>query len=229
MTAMSAEGHPAQDRTARASTETEPQGLDLQCVELPVSGLPEGPAAGSLAARLRDLVGVSKVIASPITERAVVLFDPGAIGIDRIILAFEAEGLDVDRTLARWHLRVGGLTCARCARRIEDAVGHLPGVRAAIVNSATESLAVEFIPGQMDLEGVRAALYAQGFEPGPPPRRHRPRVKRSPRARPHLTEPSSREGDSPRPPPFGARLANRWGDGVSGGAFEPRRGGDEET
>jgi len=170
MTAMPPEGHPAQDRTARASTETEPQGLDLQCVEFSVSRLPDGPAGASLTARLSDLVGVSKVIANPITERAVVLFDPGAIGIDRIILAFEAGGFDVDRTLARWHLRVAGLTCAKCARRIEDAVGHLPGVRAAIVNGATESLTVEFIPGQTDLEGIRAALYAQGFDPALPPR-----------------------------------------------------------
>src|SRR6266545_5870750 len=59
--------------------------------------------------------------------------------------------------------------------------------------------------------------------------RHRPRVKRSPRARPHLTEPSSREGGSPmRSAPFEARLANRWGDEVSGGAFEGRRAGGEE-
>lgn len=164
MTVMPPEGHLPQERTSRASTETEPQRLDVECVELSVSGLPDGPAAASLAARLRDLVGVSKVIASPITERAVVLFDPEAISIDRILLAFEAEGLHADRPLARWHLGLAGLACARCARRIEDAVGHLPGVRAAIVNRATESLTVEFILGQTDLEAVRAALCAQGFD-----------------------------------------------------------------
>lgn len=32
-----------------------------------------------------------------------------------------------------------------------------------------------------------------------------------------------------RPPPFEGRLANRWGDGVSGGAFEGRLADGEEA
>jgi cation transport ATPase len=70
-----------------------------------------------------------------------------------------------DGIVARWYLRLAGLACARCARRIEDALGHVPGIWAAIVNRATESLTVEFMPGKTDLEAVRAALYAQGFHP----------------------------------------------------------------
>ena len=169
MTAMS-DGRLAQERTPRGAARPEPRRRDLHRLELSGSALLGGAEGASLATRLAGLSGVSTIIANPLTERAVVLFDPAAIGIDGIGAVFEAQGVDLDRTVARWHLPIAGLACARCAGRVEEAVGPLPGVRAAIVNGDAESLTVEFILGRTDLETVQATLLAQGFDHGRSPR-----------------------------------------------------------
>ena len=140
---------------------------DLQRVELAITRPAEGPAP-PLATGLRELPGVVSVNLNPVTERAVVLFDPAKVGVDDVVAAFEAEGLAPGHAIARWHLRLEGLKCATCVPRIEAAVARVPGVRAATVNLATESLTVEYLPSQVDLEAIRAAMIAHGCAPTPP-------------------------------------------------------------
>jgi len=41
-------------------------------------------------------------------------------------------------------VKISGMTCAACAKRIEKAVGKLEGVSQASVNFATEKLSVEY-------------------------------------------------------------------------------------
>jgi Cu+-exporting ATPase len=171
---MTTHGQSVQTSAASApAATTESQRPDLQRVELSIAGLPHGAAAAGLSARLRELAGVAAVNVNPVTERAVVLFDPAVISVDGIVRAFERDGLEVGHTIARWHLRVEGLKCASCVRRIEEAVGRVPGVRAATVNLAAESLTVEYLPRQVDLNGIREAVVAQGCDlgsaPSPPP------------------------------------------------------------
>lgn len=137
--------------------------VDLHRVEITGPGLFEPGAAGPLRGGLTGLSGVAQVIANPVTERVVVLFNPAAIGVDDIIGSLGTAGPRHDRLLARWHFRVAGLACPRCARRVEETLGVIPGVRAAIVNRTAESLTVEFVPGRTDLTAVQAALLAQGF------------------------------------------------------------------
>ena len=44
----------------------------------------------------------------------------------------------------RQSFRIEGMTCASCVRRVELAVGKVPGVKAASVNLATETADVTF-------------------------------------------------------------------------------------
>jgi Cu+-exporting ATPase len=68
---------------------------------------------------------------------------------------------------ARVDLAVHGMTCASCVGRVERAIRRVDGVTAASVNLATEQASVHYIPGQADLERVRAAVRDAGYEPGP--------------------------------------------------------------
>ena len=120
------------------------QRLALQRIELPVSGLAGGGAGAPLARRIERLPGVHEVVVNPITGRAVVVFDPGVVGTEELVHCLEEnEGIEVGRSLARWHLQVDGLTCGSCVQRIERAVERVPGVHGATVNVATSSLTVE--------------------------------------------------------------------------------------
>ncbi len=141
--------------------------LAAQRIEVGIRRLSCAGAAAPLAARIKRVPGVLEALVNPITERAVVVFDPGVVGAEEIVHQIaETEGADVGRSSARWHLQIGGVTCGSCVARIEKAVEAVSGVHAAIVNVATDSLTVEYTPRHTDLNTVRAVVKAEGFALG---------------------------------------------------------------
>ena len=65
---------------------------------------------------------------------------------------------------ARLDLRVSGMTCAGCVRRVERAAAAVPGVSEVTVNLATERAALTTTAG-FQLPALAAALAASGFPP----------------------------------------------------------------
>jgi len=60
-------------------------------------------------------------------------------------------------------LRIRGMTCAACVRRIEKKLGQLPGVRTATVNLAAQKATVEYDPRRVTLDAIRAAVVEAGY------------------------------------------------------------------
>ena len=145
--------------------------LEPQRLEIGLGGLACAGAAAPLASRIRKVPGVIDALVNPITERGVIVFDPGVVGAEELVhMIGKSENVDVGRSVARWHLQVGGVTCASCVSRIERAVEAVPGVHAAIVNVAADSLTVEYTPRHTDLDVVRRAVKGEGFELAAEPR-----------------------------------------------------------
>jgi Cu+-exporting ATPase len=59
---------------------------------------------------------------------------------------------------------VEGMTCAACVNRIERYLRKVEGVEEATVNLATKTATVRFDPERVDLERLRAAIEAAGYE-----------------------------------------------------------------
>src|SRR6266540_1044446 len=59
---------------------------------------------------------------------------------------------------------VEGMTCASCVNRIERYLRKVDGVVEANVNLATESASVRFDPARVDLDDLRSAVEAAGYE-----------------------------------------------------------------
>ena len=59
---------------------------------------------------------------------------------------------------------VEGMTCASCVNRIERYLRKTEGVTEANVNLATETASVRFDPAVVDLDGLRGAVEAAGYE-----------------------------------------------------------------
>jgi Cu+-exporting ATPase len=57
-------------------------------------------------------------------------------------------------------IKIGGMTCAACAMRIEKAVGRMDGVKSASVNLAAEKLSVEFDSEKTRLSDIIIPLNA---------------------------------------------------------------------
>ncbi len=68
--------------------------------------------------------------------------------------------------MATVNLAIGGMTCAACVRRVEQAVVSVPGVRSARISLATGQTTVEH-NGTTSLQALRAAVENIGysFEP----------------------------------------------------------------
>ena len=70
----------------------------------------------------------------------------------------------VETTPAGVRFPVEGMTCASCVNRIERFLRKTEGVVEANVNLATETASVRFDPGVVDLDGLRSAVEAAGYE-----------------------------------------------------------------
>ena len=64
---------------------------------------------------------------------------------------------------------VRGMHCAACVGKVEHALAAVAGVESANVNLATERATIAFDPAQTDLERLRAAVEAAGYELAAPP------------------------------------------------------------
>jgi Cu+-exporting ATPase len=60
-------------------------------------------------------------------------------------------------------LTIEGMTCASCSNFVEKALNRTPGVKSATVNLASEKATVEYLPGQVDRAGLKAAVEQAGY------------------------------------------------------------------
>ena len=75
-----------------------------------------------------------------------------------------------DGAAERVDLPVNGMSCAACARRIEQGLGRAPGVRKAGVNYATAKATVEYDPRQTGVRQLMDVVRDVGYEPAAPAR-----------------------------------------------------------
>src|SRR5437899_1241154 len=69
-----------------------------------------------------------------------------------------------DAACASTELSIEGMTCASCVRRVERALGRVPGVAAASVNLATERAVVTLEPASPAVaEDLVAAVEKAGY------------------------------------------------------------------
>ncbi|NCJ05377.1 heavy metal translocating P-type ATPase [Synechococcales cyanobacterium C] len=67
------------------------------------------------------------------------------------------------------HLSLTGMSCAACARRIEQTLQRVTGVATTTVNFALEQATVEYDPQVVDTKGLQAAIAAAGYGAEPLP------------------------------------------------------------
>jgi len=80
--------------------------------------------------------------------------------------ASSAGAASARRGLESVSFPVVGMSCATCARTIEKSLRRAPGVAAASVNLATETARVRYDPAKVDLDGLKAAVRAAGYDVG---------------------------------------------------------------
>ena len=113
-------------------------------ISLPVLGMTCANCALAIERALEKLPGVLEATVNLALEQAAVRYDPAAQPLSALVRAVEDAGYRV--VVERVELPIQGMTCANCARAIEQALASLEGVVSAGVNLATERATVEYVP-----------------------------------------------------------------------------------
>ncbi|MHB8576520.1 MAG: heavy metal translocating P-type ATPase, partial [Dehalococcoidia bacterium] len=141
--------------TERELNAVAPEGAACATAELSVGGMTCASCVNRVERKLKQVEGVESAAVNLATEQATVRFDPARTGIEELLKAVESAGYTA-RTRhieapaspvaaqPEVDLAIEGMTCASCVRRVERALGKVPGVATATVNLATERATVTF-------------------------------------------------------------------------------------
>jgi Cu+-exporting ATPase len=131
-------------------------------IDLPVTGMTCAGCAAGVEKALSGLDGVERANVNFAAGRATVLFAPRLVSVRDLVKTVRDAGYDV--AAAEADLPVEGLVCAGCARSVEKALLDLKGVVGAGVNLATGRAHVTYLPAEVGLEEIRAAVEKAGYK-----------------------------------------------------------------
>jgi len=130
-------------------------------ISLPITGMTCASCVRRVERTLGKVPGVAGASVNLATEQATVSYDPEQVRLADLEAAVEKAGYGVRREEVS--LPIAGMTCASCVRRVERALGKVPGVEAVEVNLATERATVDFYPGTASVADLRAAVEQAGY------------------------------------------------------------------
>lgn len=130
-------------------------------ITLNIQGMECAACAARVERQLKKIDGVTGVAVNFATEKATVNYDPGRVGVDKMVKAIIDLGYRVPTERA--DLKISGMTCAACAARVEKALSGLEGVLRANVNFAMERAAVEYNPGLISVADLKKAVAGAGY------------------------------------------------------------------
>ena len=119
---------------------------------------------------LKSLHGVASASVNFATSKAFVEYDPAALDEGSIRSRIEELGygaqLEAPAEKGRRPviILVGGMTCAACVRRVENALNSVPGVENASVNFATSRATITYSSRLADWPALRDAIEQAGYE-----------------------------------------------------------------
>ena len=130
---------------------------------IPVTGMTCTTCAATIEKGLAETSGVEQAKVNFASEKASIEYDPAKISLAKIKDTISELGYGA--ATKKSIFPVGGMTCASCVARVEQALSNVPGVISANVNLASEKATVEYIEGTEFAE-LRRAVKEAGYELG---------------------------------------------------------------
>jgi len=129
-----------------------------------ITGMTCTTCAATIEKGLSETPGVEQADVSFASEKASIKYDPTKVNLDKIKNTVSQLGYGV--ATKKSIFPVGGMTCASCVARVEEALSSVPGVISVSVNLASEKATVEYLEGT-ELADMRRAVKDAGYELGP--------------------------------------------------------------
>ncbi len=131
-------------------------------VIIKVGGMTCTNCASTIEKGLKSVPGVEEATVNFATEKATVSFDPTQVDQSQLVKTIEALGYRVG--IEKAVFSVGGMSCASCVARVEEALRSVPGVAQATVNLATEKATVLYDPSLTNVERLAKAITQAGYQ-----------------------------------------------------------------
>jgi Cu+-exporting ATPase len=128
-----------------------------------ITGMTCTTCAATIEKSLSETPGVEQADVNFASEKASVKYDPTKVDLAKIKNTVSQLGYGV--ATKKSIFPVGGMTCASCVARVEEALSSVPGVISASVNLASEKATVEYLEGT-GLADLRRAVREAGYELG---------------------------------------------------------------
>ncbi len=129
-----------------------------------ITGMTCTTCAATIKKGLARTHGVEQADVNFASEKASIKYDPTKVDLAKIKDTVSQLGYGV--ATKKSIFPVGGMTCASCVARVEEALSSVPGVISASVNLASEKATVEYLEGT-GLAEMRRAVKDTGYELGP--------------------------------------------------------------
>jgi Cu+-exporting ATPase len=129
-----------------------------------ITGMTCTTCAATVKKGLSQTPGVEQADVNFASEKASIKYDPKKVDLARIKNTVSQLGYGV--ATKKSIFPVGGMTCASCVARVEEALSSVPGVISANVNLASEKATVEYLEG-IAVADMRRAVKDAGYELGP--------------------------------------------------------------
>jgi len=129
-----------------------------------ITGMTCTTCAATIEKGLSETPGIEQADVSFASEKASIRYDPTKVDLARIKDTVSQLGYGV--ATKKSIFPVGGMTCASCVARVEEALSSVPGVISASVNLASDKATVEYLEGTEPAD-MRRAVKDAGYELGP--------------------------------------------------------------
>ncbi len=128
-----------------------------------IAGMTCTTCAATIEKGLSETPGVEQANVSFASEKASIEYDPARVGLAKLKDTISQLGYSV--AARKSIFPVGGMTCASCVARVEQALSSVPGVISANVNLSSEKATVEYIEGTR-IADLKRAVKDAGYELG---------------------------------------------------------------
>ena len=113
----------------------------------------------------KKLDGVESSSVNIATEKLNIEYNKQKISFDEIKSAIEKAGYKVikENKPKNLELKIGGMTCAACAKAVERVIKKLDGVEYVNVNIATEKVNIEYDSSKLKLSQIKSIIEKSGY------------------------------------------------------------------
>src|SRR6266566_4722505 len=135
-------------------------------IHLPIEGMSCAACAATVQQALGRTDGVASATVNYATGKAAVDYDDARTQVAELIRSVRAAGYDCGKASVTF--AVDQLHYAPSVAPLEQALRRVPGVVRAVANQATETVAVDYVPGTATAEDLERAVAAAGFQVAAP-------------------------------------------------------------